>query len=56
MFSDIKLVYIFEDLISPDEFPRIINPDKASHRLSYIPEKDILSLFAGIRGYELIRH
>lgn len=55
MFHDLKLLYITDDLLSPDEFPRIISPPIASHRLSYMPERDILSLFTGLRGEERIR-
>ena len=56
MFSSFKLFYIAEDLLSPDEFPRIEDPAIACHELSYIPEKDILSLFTGLRGADKIRH
>lgn len=56
MLSRLKLLYIADDLLSPDEFPRIVNPSSACHELSYIPEKDILSLFSGFRGGERIRH
>lgn len=55
MFSSLKLLYITDDLISPDEFPRIISPASACHKLSYMPESDILSLFTGFKGGERIR-
>lgn len=55
MLSRLKLLYIADDLLSPDEFPRIVNPSTACHELSYIPERDILSLFSGFRGEERIR-
>lgn len=45
MFSSLKLLYIADDIISPDEFPRIVSPSRACHGLSYMPDKDILSLF-----------
>lgn len=45
MFSSLKLLYIADDIISPDEFPRIVSPTSACHRLSYMPDNDILSLF-----------
>lgn len=56
MLSRLKLLYIDADLLSPDEFPRIVSPSNASHELSYVPEKDILSLFSGFHGGERIRH
>ncbi|ASL88566.1 hypothetical protein BVG97_13560 [Serratia marcescens] len=55
MFSSLKLLYIADDIISPDEFPRIVSPSSACHGLSYIPDNDILSLFSGFRGGERIR-
>ncbi|BEM63658.1 MULTISPECIES: hypothetical protein [Serratia] len=55
MFSSLKLLYIADDIISPDEFPRIVSPSRACHGLSYMPDKDILSLFSGFRGGERIR-
>lgn len=45
MFSRLKLLYIADDIISPDEFPRIVSPSSACHGLSYMPDNDILSLF-----------
>lgn len=45
MFSSLKLLYIADDIISPDEFPRIVSPSSACHGLSYMPDNDILSLF-----------
>ncbi|CAI0909359.1 Uncharacterised protein [Serratia marcescens] len=55
MFSSLKLLYIADDIISPDEFPRIVSPSSACHGLSYMPDNDILSLFSGFRGGERIR-
>ncbi|HGE8457697.1 TPA: phospholipase [Serratia marcescens] len=55
MFSSLKLLYIADDIISPDEFPRIVSPSSACHKLSYMPDSDILSLFSGFRGGERIR-
>ncbi len=55
MFSSLKLLYIADDVISPDEFPRIVSPSSACHGLSYMPDNDILSLFSGFRGGERIR-
>lgn len=56
MLSRLKLLYIADDLLSPDEFPRIVSPSSACHELSYISERDILLLFSGFRGGERIRH
>jgi len=56
MFHSLKLLYIDRDLISPDEFPRILDPVRVSHDIAYMPEKDILSLFTGFNGGERIRH
>jgi hypothetical protein len=55
MSSRLKLLYIADDLLSPDEFPRIVDPAIACHELSYIPDRDILALFSGFRGGERIR-
>lgn len=35
MLSRLKLLYIDADLLSPDEFPRIVSPSSACHELSY---------------------
>jgi len=56
MFHSLKLLYIDRDLISPDDFPRILDPVRVSHDIAYMPEKDILSLFTGFNGGERIRH
>ncbi len=55
MSSRLKLSYIADDLLSPDEFPRIVDPAIACHELSYIRDRDILALFSGFRGGERIR-
>lgn len=33
MLSRLKLLYIADDLLSPDEFPRIVSPSRACHEL-----------------------
>ncbi|OJH81900.1 phospholipase [Serratia marcescens] len=55
MFHRMKLLYIDRDLISPDEFPQILNPTIAAHDISNTPEKDVLSMFSGFHGNDRIR-
>lgn len=55
MLSRLKLLYVADDLLSPDEFPRIVSPSIACHELSFVPDKDILTLFSGFHGGDRIR-
>ena len=49
MSVNLKLVYVFDDNLYPDDFPRIVSNNIAGSRISNIPERELL-LFTASRG------
>ena len=54
MSANLKLIYVFEDNLYPDDFPRIVSSNIAKSRMSTLSEREILLLFYGFTGRDKI--
>ena len=54
MSVNLKLIYVFDDNLYPDDFPRIVSNNIAASRFSNIPERELLLLFYGFTGRDKI--
>lgn len=54
MHVDLKLIYVFDDNLYPDDFPRIVSHQIAISRLSTLSERELILLFYGFSGRDKI--
>ena len=54
MHVDLKLIYVFDDNLYPDDFPRIVSYQIAISRLSTLSERELILLFYGFSGRDKI--
>ncbi|WP_172731598.1 phospholipase [Pluralibacter gergoviae] len=54
MSANLKLIYVFDDDLYPDDFPRIVSNNIVVGRISNIPDRELLQLFYGFTGRDKI--
>ena len=54
MSANLKLIYVFDDNLYPDDFPRIVSNNIVAGRISNIPDRELLLLFYGFTGRDKI--